>query len=171
MRTRYLLVPLALFVFGCHQSSETTRNERSVSKKEKKMVAAPEFVEQQFNSLDYQVKAFSIGLERLENENIKDYLRDKLPMLENLRSDFQTVSLNKGMKINEHRQEYKNELYKLTIADAKDFDKVFVLYYKEFLNKSIDKLAQIEGLDQEFIPLKDKYGHILYEQKLFFDVL
>src|SRR5690554_431059 len=89
MRTRYLLVPLALFVFGCNQSSETTQSERPVSKKQKKMVAAPEFVEQQFNSLDYQVKAFSIGLERLENEKIKDYLRDKLPMLENLRSDFQ----------------------------------------------------------------------------------
>jgi|SRR5690554_2323823 len=171
MRTRYLLVPLALFVFGCNQSSETTQSERPVSKKQKKMVAAPEFVEQQFNSLDYQVKAFSIGLERLENEKIKDYLRDKLPMLENLRSDFQTVSINNGMKINEDTQVHKNELYKLTVADAKDFDKVFVLYYKEFLNNSIDKLSQIEVLDQEFIPLKDKYGHILYEQKLFFDVL
>ncbi|HLV69728.1 MAG TPA: hypothetical protein VKY34_03405, partial [Xanthomarina sp.] len=84
MRAHYLLVPLAMLVFGCNQSGETTERERTETKKAKKTVAVPEFVERQYNCIDYQVKAFSIGLERLENENIKTYLRDNLPMLENL---------------------------------------------------------------------------------------
>ncbi len=171
MRAHYLLVPLAMLVFGCNQSGETTERERTETKKAKKTVAVPEFVERQYNCIDYQVKAFSIGLERLENENIKTYLRDNLPMLENLRSDFQTTATNNGMKIEENSKVNENELYKLTVADAKDFDKVFILYYKDFLKNSIEQLSEVEVSNPDFAPLKDKYGHILYEQKLFFDVL
>ena len=68
-------------------------------------------------------------------------------------------------------EEHQKDLYKLTMADIKGFDKIFVLYYKDFLNKTIEDITSNSVENESFNTLKNNYGNILYEQKLYFDVL
>src|SRR5690606_3255747 len=171
MRAHYLLVPLALLLIACNKNTETTEKERPLATKTEKKGTTLMVMNDQYKGIEYQVGAFKIGIERLENKELKNYLKEQLNDLETLRSNFQTAAEKNNVEIKTLPEDNKKELYKLSIADAKDFDKIFVMYYKDFLNKSIKQLSELEVANDDFNMLKNKYGNILYEQKLYFDVL
>lgn len=171
MRTHYLLVSLALLLIACNKNTETTEKERPLATKTEKKGTTLIVMNDQYNDIEYQIGAFNMGIERLANKELKNYLQEHLPELENLRTDFQVIAEKNNMEIKSSSEVNQKELYKLSIADTKDFDKIFVMYYKGFLNKSIKQLSELETPNEEFKQLKNKYGSILYEQKLYFDVL
>src|SRR5690554_4992520 len=171
MRAHYLLVSLALMLIACNKNTETTENERPLATKTAKKGTSLVFMNDQYNGIEYQVGAFHIGIERLENKGLKNYLKEHLSELETLRTDFQIIAEKNNVEIKSSSEVNQKELYKLSIADTKDFDKIFVMYYKDFLNKSIKQLSELEVPNDDFNMLKNKYGNILYEQKLYFDVL
>lgn len=171
MKAHYLLVSLALMLIACNKNTEIIENERPLATKTVKKGTTLMIMNDQYKGIEYQVGAFNIGIERLANKELKNYLKEHLGDLEALRSDFQVMAEKNNLEIKSSPEDNQKELYKLSIADTKDFDKIFVMYYKDFLNKSIKQLLELEVPNDDFNVLKNKYGNILYEQKLYFDVL
>lgn len=169
MRVYYLLLPLALLVLSCNKTADNT--EKSSKEKTVKQDSTAYKVNEQYNDIVYQIEAFNLGMERLSNPEIKEYLKNNLDHLKMLQKDYQLKASDNGMELKDLTEQHKKDLYKLSIADTKDFDNIFVLYYKEFLNGKIKTLSGKTMTNEDFNELKNKYGNLLYDQKLYFDVV
>lgn len=169
MKTNYFLLLIGLLLVGCNKTTETEKSTKSLATKKENLNAESGFINQQISNLEFQVKAFKIGSEKVSDEELKKYLLENLPKLEEMLKEYKTVV--NGSSSENLSDENQRELYKLSIADNNGFDNVFILYYKDFLKKTIhENSSQI--LDNEtYDSLKNRYGNILYEQKLYFDVL
>ena len=86
-------------------------------------------------------------------------------------SEYKSTAISNNIEINSITNENQESLYKLAIADTKGFDNVFIMYYKQFLGKTINEIAAHQIENEHFNALKNKYGNILYAHKLYFDVL
>jgi len=169
MKTNYFLLLIGLLLVGCNKTTETEKSTKSLATKKENLNAESGFITQQISNLEFQVKAFKIGSEKVSDEELKKYLLENLPKLEEMLKEYKTVvNVSSSENLSDENQ---RELYKLSIADNNGFDNVFILYYKDFLKKTIhENSSQI--LDNEtYDSLKNRYGNILYEQKLYFDVL
>lgn len=170
MRAYYFLLPLALILVSCNK--EVKKTEKTSKTKTTKLAdSTAYFVNEQYGDISYQVDAFNLGIERISNPDLKEYLKTHLNELKTLQNDFQLTASSNNIEIATKSEAHQNELYKLSIADAKDFDNIFVMYYKDFLNSTIKGLADKNITNEDFTKLKNKYGNILYDQKLYFDVL
>ena len=167
-----LLVFLAMGIFISCNNKEVKKQKRALaaSVAHTKSYTA-DFVNDQYADISYQIEAFKIGKERILKPELKKYLEDNLEKLEQNREQLKEIALKENIPLNEPKT-YEKELYKLTIADAKGFDDVFVLYYKEFLKTAIQKLTE-NDLEKNVVidSFKNDYGKTLYEQKLYFDLL
>src|SRR5690606_29505427 len=102
--------------------------------------------------------------------DLKKYLHDEIDNLKELLSQTKSLAITNNYEIKPISKELQDNLYKLVIGDVKGFDNVFILYYKDFLSKSLDDIAVHKFDDLSVNQLKDKYGNLLYNHKLYFDV-
>ena len=169
MKTNYFLLLIGLLLVGCNKTTETEKSTKSLATNKESLRNESTFTNQQISNLEFQVKAFKIGSEKVSDTELKKYLLENLPKLEEMLKEYKTVV---NVTANENLSaENQRELYKLAIADNNGFDNVFILYYKDFLKKTIHENSS-QTLDNEtYDSLKNRYGNILYEQKLYFDVL
>lgn len=177
MRTKYLFLLTSLLILGsCEKAKDTDTNEdkKQIADKSGVTDESVTFLNKQILNIQYQIDAIELGNERISNVEIKRYLNDNLSKLNVLLKDFQMEVEAKGKTksaaVVPESDVYKKDLYKLSIADAKNFDNIFLLYYKDFLNKNVKELGATELHNEKANALKNKYGNILYEQKLYFDV-
>ncbi|UUV20828.1 hypothetical protein [Paenimyroides aestuarii] len=173
MKTNYILFFTVLLLIGCNKQPNSETADQPVVTKNKKAKEHPEaaFVNQQISNLQYQIEAFKIGKEKVANPELKKYLSDHLQDLETLQSDYKSAAAAHQIDMQPISEELQKDVYKLAIADTKGYDKVFLLYYKDFLSKAMDQIAESKTTEPAFTTLKNKHGNILYEQKLYFDVL
>lgn len=173
MKTSYLLLMVGLLLVGCNNQTNVEKPAKSLAKKSKlkKNSAESVFTNQQISNLEFQVEAFKIGSEKMVNAELKKYLTEHLPELKDLLSEYKSAAIANNFEVNAISNENQENLYKLAIADVKGFDNIFALYYKDFLNKTIDEIASHEIENESLNALKNKYGNILYAHKLYFDVL
>lgn len=171
MKTHYIMALLSLgMLCACKKSDET---KISTNKKEVKEVVIDEsvtFMGNQISNMKYQIEAFKIGSERMNDQEVKKYLVDEISKIQVIQKEFESLYVEKGGIDTTMNEQFKDDLYKLSIADTKDFDNLFVLYYKQFLTKNIQELGKIELHNEKVNALKNKYGNELYDQKLYFDV-
>jgi len=170
MKTNYfLLLLLGLLFVGCNKTTKTEKDTKTLATKKEGLKEESAFTYQQISNLEFQVGAFKIGSEKVSNAELKKYLLENLPKLEEMLKEYKSaVNLTTSENTSDKNE---RELYKLAIADTKGFDNVFILYYKDFLKKTIHENSS-QTLDNEiYDSLKNRYGNILYEQKLYFDVL
>ncbi len=170
MKTNYFLLIVGFLLISCNKTETEKKSKTLATKKE---IVNPEnvFTNKQIWNLEYQIGAFKIGSEKTANPELKKYLKENLPKLEQLLKDYKAAANNEKIDVKAVSSDYQNELYKLAIADTKGFDNVFKLYYKEFLAKTIQEISADTLEDKTFDSLKNRYGNLLYEQKLYFDIL
>jgi len=169
MRTGFFLLFASALLLSCNEKEATKDTTVKTSKKE---IVNPEaaFSTKQIWNLHYQIQAFKIASEKAEDPQLKQYLAENLTKMQQLLNDYKLASNGSDAKDEAKADEHQKELYKLTMADIKGFDNVFKLYYKDFLNKTIKDIASENVEDETLNALKNKYGNLLYEQKLYFDV-
>lgn len=169
MRTGFFLLFASALLLSCNEKEATKDTTVKTSKKE---IVNPEtaFSTKQIWNLHYQIQAFKIASEKAEDPQLKQYLAENLTKMQQLLNDYKLASNGSDAMDEAKTDEHQKELYKLTMADIKGFDNVFKLYYKDFLNKTIKDIASENVEDETLNALKNKYGNLLYEQKLYFDV-
>jgi len=172
MKTNFLLLLSAFLLLSCNNQTSTDKPATVKTSKKSKMVS-PEsaFTNEQISNLEYQIEAFKIGAEKLSDPELKNYLSEHLPELNQLLSEYKSTAITNNIEINSISNNDQENLYKLAMADTKGFDNIFIMYYKDFLSKTINEIADHKIEDQHFYALKNKYGNILYAHKLYFDVL
>lgn|GEM_PF-2374296 len=171
MKTKYLFMLSALsLMISCNKATDDGDGKKQIAGKSVVMDESVAFLNHQTESIQYQIDAIKLGNERIANPEIKKYLNANLPKLYTLLDDFKKAAKDKSGTDVPKSDTYKSDLYKLTIADAKEFDDIFVLYYKDFLNKMVKELGSVELHNEKMNALKNSYGNVLYEQKLYFDV-
>lgn len=177
MNLKYLIIAFSVFsIVACNKEKENDitneslkSNKKSTSKQSNTDETIP-FLQQQLAKMNYQQEAFKIGKERLVDLSVKDYINSQDSEIKNLIKDYETMFLEKSGSSYKDANIYKNELYKLSIADAKDFDNIFIKYYKEFLSTSVNELGAMKLHNEELNGLKNAYGNLLYDQNLFFSI-
>lgn len=172
MKVRYLGVIVSLLLVGsCNKTTE--QKEKTTTSKTTKVVAdeSTTFLNKQISSINYQIQAFELGNERSKNAEVKKFISENLAKLNVLLKDFEMDYKEKAGTDVVANDTHKNDLYKLSIADDKDFDNLFPKYYKEFLTLKMSELASEQLKDSKVNGLKDAYGKTLYEHKLFFDLI
>ncbi|RRA96304.1 DUF4142 domain-containing protein [Paenimyroides viscosum] len=171
MKTNYLLLIVGVLLIGCNKPAENQKKNKTFATKKEQIKPEDVFTNKLISNIEYQVEAFKIGYEKSSNPELKNYLNTNLPKLQKLLSDYKSAAIAQKVEIKTMTEEHQKDLYKLTMADIKGFDKIFVLYYKDFLNKTIEDITSNSVENESFNTLKNNYGNILYEQKLYFDVL
>lgn len=175
MKTNYLILITAALLLSCtNEGKKVTENKVEHKKgatKNKKITTDDLFINKQISNLEYQIQAFKIGAEKTANPDLKSYLTTKISEIKDVDAAYKSFATTNGLVLEGISADQQQELYKLTMANTKDFDKVFKLYYKDFLNKTIKNNAATEILNTKLNDLKNQYGNLLYEQKLYFDVL
>lgn len=174
MKTNYFILLLSIIAISCNNQQRVEGDEKkiSVNKKSKKFEETPEstYINNQISRLEFQVEAFKIGSEKVASPDLKKYLNDEIDNLKELLSQTKSLAITNNYEIKPISKELQDNLYKLVIGDVKGFDNVFILYYKDFLSKSLDDIAVHKFDDLSVNQLKDKYGNLLYNHKLYFDV-
>src|SRR5690606_7818308 len=148
MKTNYLLLLCAIFLMSCNNQPTTEKSVSAItSKKHKKLSPESIFANEQISNLEYQVQAFKIGSEKVGNTELNKDLNEHLPELRELLSEYKATAISNNIEINRITNENHESRYKLAIADTKGFDNVFIMYYKQFLGKTINEVAahQIEN--------------------------
>lgn len=171
MKTKYLFILSALsLLISCNKTTDDGESKKQIAGKSVVMDESVAFLNHQTESIQYQIDAIKLANERISNPEIKKYLNENLPKLYILLDDFKKATKDKSGTEVPKTDTYRSDLYKLTIADAKEFDDIFILYYKDFLNKMVKDLGAVELHNEKVNALKNSYGNVLYEQKLYFDV-
>lgn len=171
MKLKYvLLFCCGIVLFSCKNDPQNLNSDRGQNKSVKVVDEAIPFLNEQMDKMNYQLEAFKIGGERLTDKEIKDFILLQSTKINPLIEEYKVMLKEKGGDAYIASDKYKNELYKLSIADAKDFDNIFVKYYKDFLAINIKELGSLELHNEKVNALKNKYGNELYEEKLFFDL-
>lgn len=173
MKTNYILLLVGLLLVSCAKQTNSENVEKPKTTKGKKVKEHAEaaFTNQQISNLEYQIEAFKIGSEKVVNAELKDYLSKHISDLQTIQSEYKTLATTNNIEVKPITDNLQKDLYKLAIADAAGFDKVFIHYYKAFLSKTMKNNAEVTNTDPAFTTLKNKYGNILYEHKLYFDML
>lgn len=171
MKTNYLLLILGVVLIGCNKQTDAEKKEKIYATKKDSVKAEDVFTNKQISNIEYQIEAFKIGYEKSANPELKKYLKENLPKLQQLLSDYKEAATDQKIEVKTISENHHKDLYKLAMADTKGFDNIFVLYYKEFLNKTIQEITSNKVDDETFNMLKNDYGNVLYEQKLHFDIL
>ncbi len=171
MKTNYLLLIAGVLLIGCNKPTDTEKKNKIFATKKENVNPDNVFTNKQISNIEYQIEAFKIGYEKSANPELQKYLKENLPKLQQLLSDYKSEAITQKVEIKTISEEHQKYLYKLAMADTKGFDKIFILYYKDFLNKTIQEITSNTVENESFNALKNDYGNVLYEQKLYFDIL
>lgn len=172
MKLRYLGLIACLALLGsCNKNADQNENTNTIKKTKVVADESSAFLNNQINSITYQIQAFELGNERSKNAEVKKYMNENLAKLKVMLKDYEMSYKEKAGTDAVTNDTHKNDLYKLSIADDKDFDNLFPKYYKEFLTLKMNELGAEQLKDAKVNELKDAYGKILYEHKLFFDLI
>lgn len=175
MKTNYLILIISALLLGCTKENRTSVDKKSeekiISSNNKKVSEDADFINSQLSNLEYQTQAFKIGAEKTSNAELKNYLINNITSIKKMDTAYRVFAKDNNVIIEGISADKEKELYKLTMANNKDFDKVFKLYYKDFLSTTIKNNADVVIANSDINALKNQYGNLLYEQKLYFDVL
>jgi len=79
MKTNYFLLIIGLLLLGCNKTTETEKSTKSLATKKESLKGESAFTHQQISNLEFQVKVFKIGSEKVSDEELKKYLLENLP--------------------------------------------------------------------------------------------
>lgn len=131
-----ILLVFAIGLVSCNEQVRANKEMAKMAKQELKdeKILIEEFLNQQYDLVFYEESALLLATERANNPDITNFAKTQLAQLAKKKELLKYYKSKYHIQNDlNHFENTKSDLYKISVVSQKDFDKMFLKLYSDFI--------------------------------------